>query len=62
MISVLVMLNTAVLAAYDPLQDDASFRNATLQKFEAGFAILFTIEVLAHKIVISHQCDCVVCS
>ena len=49
-ISVLVMINTAVLAAYDPMQGEDSFRNATLKKFEAGFAIVFTIEASMHHI------------
>jgi len=47
-ISVLVMINTAVLAAYDPMQEENSLRNATLKKFEEGFAVVFTIEASSH--------------
>jgi len=45
-ISILVLINTAVLAAYDPMQEEDSVRNSTLKQSEAAFALIFTVEAV----------------
>merc|ERR1711861_29174 len=39
-------MNTAVLASYDPMQGDDSYRNSSLKIAESVFAIVFLLEAM----------------